>query len=172
MVLNQRLLSFYIYMLKCILLSTHWSFIALALECFPWLISHSSLFKCYLPDYNIWLFVGQASKVFHFRSERHTPASWLVFMRSLLLLFHPSIYLNFYIYLGSERNWNMALPGFGGEEIRTFKKPVSFLYISFSKYASRKSFFAYMCWTLPHWFLTCYFIPSMSMRFTGSGLLL
>lgn len=29
-----------------------------------------------------------------------------------------------FLCLDSERNWNMTLPGFGGDEIKTYRKPV------------------------------------------------
>lgn len=39
--------------------------------------------------------------------------------------FGPSM-LNFLLlfYFVAERNWNMTLPGFGGDEIKSFRKPV------------------------------------------------
>jgi len=33
-------------------------------------------------------------------------------------------YQNFLFYFVAERNWNMTLPGFGGDEIKSFRKPV------------------------------------------------
>ena len=45
---------------------------------------------------------------------------------SMLHFLLPLSYQNFLLlfYFVAERNWNMTLPGFGGDEIKSFRKPV------------------------------------------------
>lgn len=42
----------------------------------------------------------------------------------------------FYSNFDAERNWNMTLPGFGGDEIKTFKKPVRIFVMTGHKQSS------------------------------------
>lgn len=80
-------------------------------------------------DYNSWLLVSQASKINNVGSKGHTSASRSVLWKSLPWFFNQivtDLHLKMLILVGfdTDRNWNINLPGFAGDEIKTYRKPV------------------------------------------------
>lgn len=77
-------------------------------------------------DNQVWLLTSQAQEINNFGSQGHTFTCWLVTEKKYCapIVFSISKLFTLYIYIFIEKAWNMTLPGFGGDEIKNYRKQV------------------------------------------------